>query len=281
MPEKSQYYREITPSGFGIAIKIKEVLFSEQSKYQKIEILDTDSTLGKMITLNGLMFATEGDEHFYSEMVTHVPMLNHKDPKSILIIGGGTGATTKEALKHDSVEKVVVVDIDEMVVETCKKYLPSIADKLNDPRVEVVITDAFEYIKDKKDMFDIIIISTPNPLGPGVGEFSIQFYENIKASMKKDAVMVIQTESPVAKDEESINLYKLLMKEFAVVKPYSSTLPTYPGGYWVWAFCSESVKPFENFDNKRCEKITQECKLYTKEYNEKCFKEPSLLDDII
>lgn len=278
MSKKNDYYRELTPSGFGIAIKIKEKLFSEQSKYQLIEVIDTDSQLGRMITLDGLMYATEGDEYFYNEIVTHVPMLNHRNPKDILIIGGGTGASTKEILKHKTVEKIVVVDIDEMVVNTCKKYLPSISSKLDDEKVEVRIEDAFEYIKDKKDMFDIIIISTPNPLGPGVGKFSEQFYENIKAAMKQDGIMVVQAESPVSKDEESLFLYKLLLKEFKIVEAYSSPLPTYPGGYWAWACCSQTSLDF--YDNERCEEIVQQCKLYTKNYHEQIFRNSTLLDEL-
>ena len=280
MAQKGQYYRELTPSGFGIAIKIKDVLFSEQSKYQKIEIIDTDSQLGKMITLNGLMYATEGDEYYYSEMVTHVPLLNHKCPKTVLVIGGGTGSTTKEILKHDTIEKITIVDIDEMVVSTCKKYLPSISSGLDDPRVEVLIMDAFEYIKDKHDLFDVILITTPNPLGPGVGQFTNQFYQNIKAALRKDGILVVQSESPVAKDEDTISLYKLLLQEFNLVETYSSPLPTYPGGYWAWAICSDSDYPFEALDEERCEKISKQCKLYTKKYHEKCFKNQTLLEDL-
>lgn len=280
MSKKDDYYREITPSGFGIAIKIKEKLFSEQSKYQKIEILDTDSQLGRMITLDGLMYATEGDEYFYSEIVSHVPMLNHKEPKTVLIIGGGTGSSAKEILKHDTVEQVIIVDIDEMVVNTCKKYLPAISNKLDDERVEVRIEDAFEYIKDKKDMFDVIIISTPNPLGPGVGKFSEQFYDNIKASMKKDGIMIVQSESPVSKEEESLTLYRLLLKEFKIVEAFSSPLPTYPGGYWAWAYCSQTMKPLEFYDEERAKVITQQCNLYSKDYHEKIFKKQTLLDEL-
>lgn len=137
MVDEQNYYREITPSGFGIAIKIKEVLFSTQSEYQKIEVLDSESSLGKILTLNDLMFVTEGDAYHYNEMITHMPLLSHKNPKNVLIIGGGTGASAKEVLKHDSVEKIVVVDIDEVVVNTCKKYLPSIAGCFDDEKVQV------------------------------------------------------------------------------------------------------------------------------------------------
>lgn len=158
MVDEQKYYREITPSGFGIAIKIKDILFSTQSKYQKIEVLDSESSLGKILTLNDLMFVTEGDAYHYNEMIAHVPMISHLCPKNVLIIGGGTGASTHEVLKHNTVENVVVVDIDEEVVNTCKKYLPKIASGLDDPRVQVKIADAFEYIKSTDMKFDVILI---------------------------------------------------------------------------------------------------------------------------
>src|SRR5574344_993259 len=210
MTEEQKYYREITPSGFGIAIKIKDVLFSEQSKYQKVEILDSESSLGKILTLDDLMMATEGDEYFYHEMIAHIPMMNHKCPKNVLVIGGGDGGTVREVLKHKTVEKVVLCEIDEMVVDVSKKYLPTIACKLDDPKVEVVIEDAIKYIKDKKDMFDVILIDSTDPMGPGVGLFTEEFYTNVKESLKKDGIMVAQSESPVANEEEIKHMYSLL-----------------------------------------------------------------------
>ena len=121
MEEKERYYREITPSGFGISIKIKDVLYSEQSEYQKIEVLESDSNLGRILTLDDLMTATEGDEYYYHEMITHVPMINHKCPKSILVIGGSDGGTVREVMKHDTVEHVVLCEIDKKVIEVAKK----------------------------------------------------------------------------------------------------------------------------------------------------------------
>ena len=105
-------YTEITPGGYGIAIKQKEILFSEQSKFQKVEVFESDSDLGRVLTLDDLMMTTEGDEWHYHEMIAHIPMMNHKCPKTVLVIGGGDGGTVREVLKHDTVEKVVLCEID-------------------------------------------------------------------------------------------------------------------------------------------------------------------------
>lgn len=281
MTEEQKYYREITPSGFGITIKIKDVLFSEQSKYQKVEILDSDSSLGKILTLDDLMMATEGDEYFYHEMIAHIPMMNHKCPKNVLVIGGGDGGTVREVLKHKTVEKVVLCEIDEMVIEVSKKYLPTIACELDNPKVEIRVEDAIEYIKDKKNMFDVILIDSTDPMGPGVGLFTEEFYTNVKESLKKDGIMVAQSESPVANEEEIKHMYSLLKKVFPIVSTYTSPIPTYPGGYWAWAFCSETVKPLSYIDEERCKEITKSCKIYNKEYHKARFALPTFLDDLL
>ena len=143
------YYHEITPAGFGIAIKAGKVLFSDKSDFQKVEIFETDSQLGRVLTLDDLMMTTEGDEFHYHEMIAHIPMMHHKCPKSVLVIGGGDGGTVREVLKHKTVERVVLCEIDGMVIEACKKYLPTIACELDNPKVEIRVADAIEYIKDK------------------------------------------------------------------------------------------------------------------------------------
>lgn len=275
------FYKEITPAGFGIAIKVKEVLFSDQSPFQKVEIIDTDSALGKILTLDDLMMTTEGDEYFYHEMISHIPMINHKNPQSVLVIGGGDGGTVREVLKHNTVERVVLCEIDGMVVDACKKYLPTIAGKLDGPRVEVLIQDAIEYIKDKESEFDIVLIDSTDPMGPGEGLFTEEFYTNVKKSLKKGGIVAAQSESPVVNKEEIKKMYNLLKKVFPITSTFTSPIPTYPGGYWAWAFCSEEVKPLSYIDEKRCEEITKTCKIYNKEYHLARFALPNFLKELL
>lgn len=278
---QEQFYKEITPAGFGIAIKIKEVLFSEQSPFQKVEILDSDSALGKILTLDDLMMTTEGDEHFYHEMISHIPMMNHKAPKSVLVIGGGDGGTVREVLKHDTVEKVVLCEIDGMVIDVCKKHLPTIAGELDNPKVEVLVEDAIEYIKNKENEFDIVLIDSTDPMGPGEGLFTEEFYTNVKKSLRKGGIVAAQSESPVVNKEEIKKMYTLLKKVFPITSTFTSPIPTYPGGYWAWAFCSEEVEPLSYIDEKRCEEITKTCKIYNKEYHLARFALPNFLKQIL
>lgn len=275
------FYKEITPAGFGVAIRVKEVLFSDQSPFQKVEILDTDSTLGKILTLDDLMMTSVGDEYFYHEMISHIPMMNHKCPKSVLVIGGGDGGTVREVLKHDTVEKVVLCEIDGMVVDACKKFLPTIAGELDNPKVEILVEDAIEYIKTKQNEFDIVLIDSTDPMGPGEGLFTEEFYTNVKKSLKQGGIVAAQSESPVVNKEEIKKMYTLLKKVFPITSTFTSPVPTYPGGYWAWAFCSESVEPLSYIDEKRCETITKTCKIYNKEYHQARFALPNFLKNLL
>ena len=279
--EEQLYYKEITPSGFGIAIKLKKVLFSEQSKYQKVEVLESDSKLGRILTLDDLMMATEGDEYFYHEMIAHIPMINHKCPKDVLVIGGGDGGTVREVLKHKTVEHVVLCEIDKMVIDVSKEYLPTISCKLDDPKVEIRVEDAIKYIEDKKQQFDVILIDSTDPLGPGVGLFTEKFYTNVKEALKPDGIMVAQSESPVAFEEDIKSMYGMLKKVFPIVSSYTSPIPTYPGGYWAWAFCSENVEPLSYIDEERCAEITKQCRIYNKDYHLARFALPTFLDELV
>ena len=183
------YYHEITPAGFGIAIKAGKILFSKQSDFQKVEVFETESTLGRVLTLDDLMMTTEGDEYHYHEMIAHIPMMHHINPESVLVIGGGDGGTVREVLKHKSVKKVVLCEIDGMVIDACKEFLPTISCGLSDPRVEIKVEDAIEFIKDKKNEYDIVLIDSTDPMGPGEGLFTEEFYTNVKNSLKKGGIV--------------------------------------------------------------------------------------------
>lgn len=275
------YYHEITPAGFGIAIKAGKVLFSDKSDFQKVEIFETDSQLGRVLTLDDLMMTTEGDEFHYHEMIAHIPMMHHKCPKSVLVIGGGDGGTVREVLKHKTVERVVLCEIDGMVIEACKKYLPTIACELDNPKVEIRVADAIEYIKNKKNEFDIVLIDSTDPMGPGEGLFTEEFYTNVKNSLKEGGIVAAQSESPVANKEEIKKMYNLLKKVFPVCSTYTSNIPTYPGGYWAWAFCSKDVKPLSYFAEDRYEDIVKSCKIYNRDYHNARFALPNYLKELL
>lgn len=274
-------YKEITPNGYGITIETEEKpLYSKQSEFQKVEILSSKG-LGNILTLDELMMTTEKDEFFYHEMISHIPLCSHHCPEKVLVIGGGDGGTVREVLRHNTVKSVELCEIDGLVIEASKQYLPTIAGKLDDERVKIYVEDAIEFIKDKKTCYDVVLVDSTDPMGPGEGLFTEEFYTNVKNSLKEGGILVAQSESPFANPKEMNMMYKLLNKVFKYVKPYAGPIPTYPGGYWSWAFCSESVDVPEIQDINRAKEIEKNSKLYNTDLHKAVFSVPNFVKEIV
>lgn len=274
------WFTEFDKEGFGQSYKVKKTLFSDKSEYQTVDIIETE-TYGKMLVLDGLIMTSEKDEFFYHEMISHIPMLNHPNPKSVLVIGGGDGGTVREVLKHKTVENVVLCEIDGMVIDASKEYLPTIAGELDNPKVDIQVRDGVEFIKEQKGKFDIILIDSTDPMGPGVGLFTEEFYNNVNAALKEGGIMAAQSESPVSDKAEIKALYPLLKKAFPIVEMYTSLIPTYPGGYWSWSFCSNTVKPLSFIDEERAKEIEKQAKLYNIEYHKRVFALPNFVKNLL
>jgi spermidine synthase len=151
--ETDIWYTEKQKEGFGITIKVKSTLYHNVSEFQTVDIIDTEA-FGRMLLLDGLVMTSEKDEFIYHEMISHIPMLNHSNPEQVLVIGGGDGGTIREVLRHPSVKRAVLCEIDGMVIDVSKKYLPSIAGKLDDPKVEIQIRDGIAYISEQKNSLE-------------------------------------------------------------------------------------------------------------------------------
>ena len=244
--EGDLWFTEKHRNVIGHTFRIKNVLFQSKSQYQTIDIFDTPF-YGKMLLLDDLVMTTERDEFIYHEMITHIPLLAHPNPRNILVIGGGDGGTVREVLRHPSVERVVLCEIDGEVVEACKRHLPSIAEKLDDPRVEICLEDAVKYVEkiaqQKENLFDVILIDSTDPIGAGEGLFTTDFYKNVSESLQSDGIMANQSESPWSDSDLFQNIYKKLQRVFPVTRPYMASVPSYPGSIWSWTFCSNSLQP--------------------------------------
>lgn len=270
---------EINITGFGLTLDVeKGSLYSKKSEFQQVDIFKS-KTLGNVLTLDGLMMTTEADEFFYHEMITHIPLCSHKNPENVLVIGGGDGGTVREVLLHDTVKNVDLCEIDGLVIESSKEFLPTIAGKLDDKRVNIYVEDAIEFIKDKKNCYDVVLIDSTDPMGPGEGLFTEEFYTNVKESLKEGGIVTPQSESPFANKNEMRKMYILLNKVFKTVLPYAGPIPTYPGGYWSWAFCTNdndnSVK-----DVNRAKKIEANAKIYNTELHKAVFCVPNFVRKI-
>ena len=226
-----------------IALSLKHdgKLYEEESEFQKVEVYKTFA-YGNMLTLDGMVMTTEKDEYVYHEMISHVPMQTHPDPKRVLIIGGGDGGTAREILKYDQLEEVVMVEIDEKVVEASKQFLPTISSAFDHPKLKLKIEDGIKYVNEAPDeSFDIVLVDSTDPVGPGEGLFTAEFYSQVHRILKKDGIMVTQSESPRFNEKVFVEIYDCYRGIFGDenVHCYLVHIPTYPTGMWSFSYSSK------------------------------------------
>ena len=226
--------------------RVKKVLFSGRSKFQTVDIVDTYCH-GKMLFNDGIAMISERDEFVYHEMMVHVPFHVHPNPQRILIIGGGDGGTAREVLKYQEIEKCVMVEIDELVVNACKQHIPSTASCLaNHPKLELKIEDAVQYVTDSNETFDVILVDSTDPIGPAQPLFGEEFYKNVNHRLNDDGIVVSQGESPYYEVEIQNSMLKILKSLFPVTQIYNFSNLTYPGGLWSFTFASKGLHPIRD-----------------------------------
>jgi len=249
-----------------LGLKVKENIVSKKSLYQKIDILDTYE-FGRVLVLDGIVQTTEADEFIYHEMLSHLPMLSHPHPKTVLIIGGGDGGILREVLKYP-VREVFLVEIDEKVIEFSKTYLSSICrNSFNDRRANIIIDDGANFVKEGKRKFDVVIIDSSDPIGPAKVLFSSKFYREVSNALSSDdGIFAQQTGSSFLQREEFPYVYKKLNKVFPFVTIFLAAVPTYVGGFFSLVFASKGIDP-RKVRLAKIEKRYKKFKLKTRYYN--------------
>jgi len=227
-----------------IGIQILKKLHEEQSQYQTVRVFDTVQ-YGRMLVLDGDIQTTELDEFAYHEMLSHVPLCAHPDPRSVLIVGGGDGGMVREVSKHDSVKRIVLAEIDEAVIRAAIDHIPSVSAALtNNPKLEIYIGDAIDYVSKAKEEFDIIIVDSTDPAGFSEGLFSHDFYGSVYSALRPDGMVGIQGETPWFNYRPLIKRIMGDFKEiFPIVKMYWANIPTYPSGVMVFPVGSKTMDP--------------------------------------
>jgi len=218
-----------------------DLVTSEHSRFQRIEIWGNE-TFGRILVLDGLVQTTERDEFIYHEMLAHVPMLSVEAPRSVLVIGGGDGGTLRHVLMHPSVERAVMVEIDERVTQLCREWMSSIAgEALEDPRADVRFTDGIAFVRDSDETFDVILVDSSDPVGPGEGLFTPEFYGTAAARLRPGGVLAAQSGSPMFQQDEMHRAHRHARTAFPDVRAYTCTIPTYPGACWSFVMAGESL----------------------------------------
>lgn len=230
------WYTEEHTDNVRFGIKVKEHLYREESEFQRIDIFQSYE-FGKVLTLDGLMMVNEKDEFIYHDMIVHVALATNPDIKRALVIGGGDGGTVRELTRYQSIEEIHMVEIDELVVKSAKEYLDFTASKLDDPRVKLYFEDGVKFVEGQEREYDLIIVDSTDPIGPGEGLFTTKFYQDCHKALKDNGILVNQNESPYYENnaKEFVRANKKIKGIFPISEVYQYHMPTYPSaiGYSV------------------------------------------------
>ncbi|WP_114779549.1 polyamine aminopropyltransferase [Botryobacter ruber] len=271
-----------------IALSLKHSgnqLYKKDSPYQRVEVYET-LAYGNMLTLDGMVMCTQKDEYVYHEMITHVPMFSHPQAKRALVIGGGDGGTVRELLRHEQLEEVTLVEIDELVIEACKLYLPETAVAFDNPRLNLLVADGIDYIKKCADgQYDLIIVDSADPVGPGEGLFSADFYKEVHRCLTPDGVMITQSESPRFNSSVFVKIYETYRQIFGTDKVhcYLAAIPTYPTGTWSFSYSSKGDSHPLRFNVEAAAAFSrsQSLKYYNEDIHMAAFALPNFVKELL
>ncbi len=265
-----------------LSIRIEKQLFSKQSDYQRIDVFESRE-FGRVLSLDGNIMLTERDEFIYNEMIVHVPMAVHKGIEKVLVIGAGDGGVVKELTRYDRIKHIDLVEMDEMVVEACRQYIPANACRLDDERVHIHYENGLKYIRYCEDEYDLIIVDSSDPYGPSEGLFTKEFYGNVYKALKEDGIMVNQQGSPFyAQDAEAMQRsHKRIANTFPISRVYQAHIPTYAAGYWLFGFASKKYHPIDDLDAAEWNKLHLRTKYYTTRLHKGAFYLPAFLEEML
>lgn len=276
----SVWYTEEHTPGVRLSMKIEQHLYSGQSEFQKIDVLQT-TEFGKLLTLDGLVMLTEKDEFIYHDMIVHVPMATNPKIKKVLVIGAGDGGTVRELTKYETIEQIDMVEIDKLVVDVCQEYIPLTASKLTDPRVNLFFEDGLKFVRTKENEYDLIIVDSTDPFGPGEGLFTKEFYGNCYNALNEDGILVNQHESPFY-TEYALSMQRAhnrIVEFFPNCHVYQAHIPTYPSGHWLFGFASKKFDPIKDLDAASWNALGLKTKYYNTEIHVGSFALPNYVKE--
>lgn len=276
------WYTENHTENVRFSARIKEHIYTQQTPLQQLDIFETYE-FGKLMTLDGLVMVTEKDEFIYHDMIVHVAMATNLDIENVLVIGGGDGGTVRELARYPQIKKIDMVEIDEAVTRACQKYIPLTASKLEDPRVNLYFQDGIEFVKNKKAEYDLIIVDSTDPIGPGEGLFTIEFYKNCYELLTEAGILVNQNESPYynSNAREMKRAHNKIKTIFPISEVYQYHMPTYPSGHWLFGFSSKKYHPIKDYKPEKWEELNIKTKYYNPEIHKGSFALPTYVKEML
>lgn len=276
------WFNERHTSNVKLSIRVNKQLYSGQSEYQRIDVFESEE-FGRFLTLDGYMMLTEKDEFIYHEMITHVPMAVYPNPRNILVIGAGDGGVVRELVRYDSVQNIDLVEIDGMVIDVCKEYLPQTASKFDDPRVNIHLEDGVRFVRSCENQYDVIIVDSTDPFGPGEGLFTKEFYGSCYKALRDDGIMVNQHESPFYPEDASAmqRAHKRIASSFPISRVYQAHIPTYPSGHWLFGFASKTLHPVADLKARAWNALGFRTRYYNTKLHAGAFSLPTYVEELL
>ncbi len=276
------WFTEKHTPNVNFSIKVDHQLYGGQSEFQRVDIFESRE-FGRFLTLDGYIMLTEKDEFVYHEMIVHVPMAVHPDPKNVLVIGAGDGGVIRELTRYDAVSNIDLVEIDELVVEVCKKYLPNTSCCMDDPRVHIFYEDGVRFVRSRENEYDLIIVDSTDPFGPGEGLFTKEFYGSCFKALKDDGIMVNQHESPFYPDDAAAmqRAHKRIVESFPISRVYQVHIPTYPSGLWLFGFASKKYHPVSDMNAAAWNLLGIRTRYYNSKLHAGSFALPNYVEELL
>lgn len=266
------WFTEQHTDNYKVSWRVNNILHTEKSRYQEIAVIESPE-LGRALLLDNIVQTTTRFEFIYHEMISHIPLMIHPEPKHVMIVGGGDGGAVREILKHNSVETIDLIEIDERVIEVSKKYLPEISHGLSSEKVNIMTVDGLKYTKQCAARYDVILVDCTDPSGPSMNLFAREFYQDIYRALTDDGVFVSQTGSPSFSSHYH-QAVQNIREVFPLTSPYLTCEPTYIAGFWSFTAGSKKYQ-LDNINPQRM--LTIETKYYTPEVHKAAFVLPKYI----
>ena len=264
------------------SIRVDRQLYSGQSDFQRIDVFESPE-FGRILVLDGYLMLTEKDEFIYHEMIVHTPLAVHPHVKNVLVIGAGDGGAVRELTRYPEIGRIDLAEIDGQVIEVCKKFLPQTSCKMDDPRVHIYVEDGLKFVRRHADEYDLIIVDSTDPFGPGEGLFTKEFYGNCYKALKEDGIMVNQHESPFYEQDALAmqRAHKRIIESFPFSRIYQALIPTYASGHWLFGFSTKKYHPLKDLDEARWNARGLKCRYYTTTLHRGAFYLPAYVEEML
>ena len=276
------WYTEQHTDNVRFSILVDQQLYQGQSDFQRIDVFHSKE-FGKFFTLDGLMMVTEKDEFIYHDMIVHVPMATNPDIKRVLVIGAGDGGTVRELCRYPGVEHIDMVEIDKLVVDVCLEFFPNTTVSFSDPRVHIFYEDGLKFVRSRVNEYDLIIVDSTDPFGPGEGLFTREFYGNCYHALKENGILVNQHENPYYDTyQHSMKRAHMRIKElFPIARVYQAHIPTYPSGHWLFGYASKSIDPIRDLKREEWSALNLKTGYYNLDLHIGCFALPNYVRELL